>query len=207
MEYKLERYYSPREGKLYEAELPDGEDGVFGVDLKAFIVYLYYACRVTENKIKKILEETGILISGGEISTILTQEKKEELKKENEEIVMAGVNCSNYIPIDDTGIRHKGINHHAQVICNELFSAIFITCKKNRSTVRGIFGLEDGEKIDKILISDDAGQFDEIAVYHALCWIHEIRLYTKLNPHRGYHRDLLQEFLERLWGFYDKLNK
>ena len=120
---------------------------------------------------------------------------------------MAGVNCSNYIPIDDTGIRHKGINHHAQVICNELFSAIFITCKKNRSTVRGIFGLEDGEKIDKILISDDAGQFDEIAVYHALCWIHEIRLYTKLNPHRGYHRDLLQEFLERLWGFYDKLNK
>jgi hypothetical protein len=32
-------------------------------------------------------------------------------------------------------------------------------------------------------------------------------LYTKLNPHRGYHRDLLQEFLERLWGFYDRLNK
>ena len=71
MEYKLERYYSPSKGKLYEAELPDGEDGVFGVDLKAFIVYLYYACRVTENKIKKILEETGILISAGEISIIL----------------------------------------------------------------------------------------------------------------------------------------
>ena len=34
------------------------------------VVYLYYAyaCRVTENKIKKILEEAGIIISAGEIS-------------------------------------------------------------------------------------------------------------------------------------------
>jgi len=31
------------------------------------VVYLYYAyaCRVTENKIKKILEEAGIIISAG----------------------------------------------------------------------------------------------------------------------------------------------
>ena len=32
--------------------------------------------RVTENKIKKILEEVGIIISAGEISNILTQEKR-----------------------------------------------------------------------------------------------------------------------------------
>lgn len=163
VEYKLERYYSPSEGKLYEAELPEGVDGAFEAELKAFIVYLYYACRVTENKIKKILDESGILISEGEISHIMTQEKKEELKKEKEEIAMAGLESSNYIHTDDTGIRHRGINHHAHVICNVLFTIFFITRKKNRNTIRGILGLEDGAKLDKIMISDDAGQFDDIA--------------------------------------------
>ncbi len=41
--------------------------------------YLYFDCRVTENKIKTILEESGIIISEGQISNILTKEKKEEL--------------------------------------------------------------------------------------------------------------------------------
>jgi hypothetical protein len=55
--------------------------------------------------------------------------------------------------------------------------------------------------MDKIMISDDAGQFDDIAVYHALCWIHEILLYKKLNPHMDYHRDLLRKLLARVWAF------
>ncbi len=34
------------------------------------------------------------------------------------------------------------------------------------------------------MISDDARQYRDIAFYHALCWIHEIRPYKKLykNP-------------------------
>jgi hypothetical protein len=34
VEYKLERFYSPGEGKLYEAELPDGVNGDFDAELK-----------------------------------------------------------------------------------------------------------------------------------------------------------------------------
>jgi hypothetical protein len=74
------------------------------------------------------------------------------------------------------------------VICNELFSAFFITPKKDRATVKSILGLEKDEKMHKIMISDDARQYLGIAVYHALCWIHEIRLYKKLNPLIDYHR-------------------
>src|SRR3989304_2386817 len=59
-----------------------------------------------ENKIKKILEEWRVIISEGEISNILTQEKKEELTIEKEEILKAGMINSNYIHIDDTGTRH-----------------------------------------------------------------------------------------------------
>ena len=64
VEYILERFYSSSENKVYEAELPDDvQDSEFGSDLKSFIVYLYYAGRVTETKIQKILEESGIIIS------------------------------------------------------------------------------------------------------------------------------------------------
>lgn len=67
------------------------------------------------------------------------------------------------------------------MICNEKFSAFFITPKKDRETIKHILGLKKDEKTDKIVISDDARQYQEIAVYHALCWIHEIRLYNTRN--------------------------
>nr|QNO45169.1 hypothetical protein GMDKAGHH_00022 [Methanosarcinales archaeon ANME-2c ERB4]QNO46029.1 hypothetical protein OOGCPJEC_00014 [Methanosarcinales archaeon ANME-2c ERB4]QNO50310.1 hypothetical protein AJIHBFLC_00002 [Methanosarcinales archaeon ANME-2c ERB4] len=80
VEYILERYYSPSENKVYESELPENvQDSEFESDLKAFIVSLYYSGRVTEKKIQKILEDAGIIISTGEISNILTKDKKDEL--------------------------------------------------------------------------------------------------------------------------------
>jgi hypothetical protein len=79
-----------------------------------------------------------------------------------------------------------------------LFSTFFITLKKDSDTIRSILGLDEGEKIDKIMITDDARQYLNIALYHALCWIHEIRLYKKLNPLIDYPRILLQEFLTRV---------
>ena len=67
--------------------------------------------------------------------------------------------------------------------------------------------MEKDEKTDKIMISDDARQYLGIAIYHALCWIHEIRLYKKLNPLIDYHRIQLLEFLTRVWAFYDLLDR
>jgi hypothetical protein len=207
VEYRLERYYSASEKKTYEAELPHDIKGEFGTDLKAFIVYLYFGCRVTENKIKTILEESGIIISEGEISNILTKEKKEEMTKEKEDIFIAGMANSSYIHMDDTGMKHKGINHHLHVICNFLFSVFFIELKKDSKTIKKILGLLDDETLEKILLSDDARQYSGVAFWHALCWIHEIRLYKKLNPVINYHRFLLEKFISNLWDYYDKLNK
>jgi len=207
IEYQLERYYSANEKKTYEAELPHDIKGEFGTELKAFIVYLYFGCRVTENKIKTILEESGIIISEGEISNILTKEKKEEMTKEKEDIFIAGMANSNYIHMDDTGMKHKGINHHLHVICNFLFSVFFIELKKDSETIKKILGLMDNAKLDKLLLTDDARQYLGIAIWHALCWIHEIRLYKKLNPVIDFHRFLLEKFISDLWDYYDKLNK
>jgi hypothetical protein len=207
VEYQLERYYSASEKKTYEAELPHDIKGEFGTELRAFIVYLYFGCRVTENKIKTILEESGIIISEGQISNILTKEKKEEMAKEKEDIFIAGMANSNYVHMDDTGLKHKGINHHLHVICNFLFSVFFIELKKDNKTIQKILGLIEDAKLDKLLLTDDARQYIGIAVWHALCWIHEIRLFKKLNPVIDFHRFLLEKFISDLWDYYDKLNK
>ena len=83
----------------------------------------------------------------------------------------------------------------------ELFTTFFILRNKNRDTIRGILGLGDGEQTDKIMFSDDAGQFLEISSLHALCWIHEIRHYKKLNPFLKQHQIVLDRFLKKVWNF------
>lgn len=207
VEYQLERYYSPGEQQVYEAELPQGVDGEFGAELKAFIMSLYFACRVPEEKIRMMLTEVGIIISEGQISNILTKVDKEKFTQEKEDIFEAGMSVTDCFHIDDTGARHKGVNHHVQVICTLLFSVFFITRKKDRNTILEMLGLKDGEKIRKIMMSDDAKQFMFIAVYHALCWLHEIRHYRKLNPVLEYHRAQLHKFLTEIWEFYELLKE
>jgi hypothetical protein len=63
VEYQLEQYYSPSRKKIYEAELPeDVKHSTYGSSLKALIISLHYAGRVTQNKIQRILED---IVTGG----------------------------------------------------------------------------------------------------------------------------------------------
>jgi hypothetical protein len=207
-EFWLERYYSPFLKKTYEAKLPGSlQNTEFGSQLKAFIAYLYYAGRVTENKIHRILEEIGIIISEGEISNILTKEKSNAYAIEKQAIFETGVNNADYLNIDETGARHKGNNHYLHVVCNKLFSAFFIRKAKGSDTIKRFFGLNDDEMIDLPLISDDAGQYIDVSSHHALCWIHEIRHYKKMNPFLNHHKSILNMFLNDLWTFYDLLTQ
>jgi transposase-like protein len=208
VEYWLERYYSPSLKKTYEAELPKSlKNTDFGSDLKAFIIYLYYAGRVTENKIHKILEERGVIISEGEISNILTKEKSDVYAVEKQAIFENGMKQAGYLHIDETGARHKGNNHYLHVICNGLFSAFFIRQDKGRNTIRGILGLNDVEQSDKPIITDDARQYLDISSHHALCWIHEIRHYKKMSPFLNHHKSVLCVFMNELWNFYKLLTQ
>jgi hypothetical protein len=55
------------------------------------------------------------------------------------------------------------------------------------------------------LICDDAPQFNLIARFKALCWIHEGRHYKKLNPVFAAHRVHLDNFIEQFWDYYEEL--
>jgi len=207
VKFKMERYYSPSEKKVYEAKLPKEVYGEFGPQLKAFIHTLYFACRVTENKIQTLLSERGIIISKGQISNILIKDKQEKFSKEKNDILTAGMECSNYFHIDDTGARHNGMNYYTHAICNQFFSAFFIRPRKNKETIKAILGLKNGEKINKIMLSDDARQFKLLALYHALCWLHEVRHFKKLNPFLEWHRKKLIWVLSEIWEFYESLKE
>jgi len=208
VEYLLEQYYSPSMKKTYEAELPEEvRHSAYGSSLKAFIISLHYAGRVTQNKIQKILEDIGIVISEGTIANILTEERQDEFTAEKAAIFNTGIEKAAYLQIDDTGARHMGKNHNLHVVCNDKFSSFFILNSRNKPAVRSIFGLDDDEQIDKPLISDAAQQFVTISPNQGLCWIHEIRHYKKLTPVLDLHKIVLSKFINQLWQFYDLLDR
>lgn len=64
---------------------------------------------------------------------------------------------------------------------------------------------QHSEHFIKYLMSDDAPQFNRLALHPALCWIHEGRHYKKLNPLSGLNRKILNTFLEQFWDYYDAL--
>ena len=142
IEYQLERFYSPSEGKTYEAPLPNYIDGEFGAGLKSWVLFWYFHSRMSENKIHQMLTDIGIKISAGEISNILIKDQ-DAFHKERADIVKAGIASSSYQHIDHTGARVQGTNQHFTVLCNDYFSAFFITPKKDRLSVIDILNQEE----------------------------------------------------------------
>ncbi len=59
--------------------------------------------------------------------------------------------------------------------------------------------------LPKILVADEAPQFTLLAQYAAACWVHDGRHYKKLTPYFTKHQKLIDEFLEKYWGYYRKL--
>jgi hypothetical protein len=64
---------------------------------------------------------------------------------------------------------------------------------------------EEDLPIVRLLLCDDAPQFNWIAEELALCWVHEGRHYKKLMPVLVPHLKLLEDFRKQFWEFYDEL--
>jgi cell division protein FtsB len=57
----------------------------------------------------------------------------------------------------------------------------------------------------RLLVCDDAPQFEGVTEARALCWVHEGRHYRKLLPYLPGHRQALDDFLGRFWDYYREL--
>jgi hypothetical protein len=94
---------------------------------------------------------------------------------------------------------------------DEVLNALFPNPKKhgtNRRIVLEAAALayyQQSKHFIRYLITDDAPQFNQLALHHALCWIHEGRHYKKLNPFAEINRKILNAFLEQFWDYYQAL--
>lgn len=55
------------------------------------------------------------------------------------------------------------------------------------------------------LMTDAAGQFKNVALIQSLCWVHEIRHYTDLNPKVPAFKMMLEDFTDKVQAFYVRL--
>lgn len=278
IEFKKETYYSPSLKKTFMASLPLGYNGEFGPGLHQLIISLHNDSNVTESGIANFLANHDILIGAGTISRFLTQPSEmEEFHQEKKDIVIAGLQSTDYQQMDDTGARVKGQNYYDHILCNEFYTAYFTKLNKDRLTIIDIltqgtmnFTFSEhafllmremklpGKWMDtiktnyagrtvnrkeldalldelfpdlnkqqtnrqilsestaiaayqslphaaKFLLTDDAPQYNKIALYHPLCWVHDGRHYKKLTPIVKSHQTTLNEFVTMYWDYYNQL--
>lgn len=79
---------------------------------------------------------------------------------------------------------------------------------KNRRIILEASAIVAYQQLDsavKILLTDDAPQFKQIAELLALCWVHDGRHYKKLSPVVPLHQKKLDDYLTLYWDYYHKL--
>jgi hypothetical protein len=148
--YERERWQLT-DGTHVTANLPKGIDGHYGPELKAFVLHQHYSCRVTEPLLLQSLRLIGVLISAGQLNKLLT-EGKEDFHQEKQEILMAGIEATGQIQVDDIGARHAGKNAYTTVIGNSLFA--FFSTNPSKSRVNFLQVLHSSEP--KYLLNEDA---------------------------------------------------
>jgi Transposase IS66 family len=130
--YRRERWQSP-DGQNLVAQLPEDvrPDSHFGPTLISFIIHQYHYQHVTQPLLLEQLDQLGIDISAGQLNRILT-ERKDAFHDEKTEVLLAGLEVSSYVQVDDTGARHQGHNGFCTHIGNDLFAYFESTDSKSR---------------------------------------------------------------------------
>jgi len=132
--FELAVWYSPSERRSYRARRPAGYDRTFGPHLRTLVVTLAYGGGMSERKILELIEGTGIVISAGTVSNLLT-EGRTAFETEALAVLKAGLASSPYQHIDDTSTRVDGEGQYCQIVCNPLYTAYQTTPKKDRRTI------------------------------------------------------------------------
>jgi hypothetical protein len=135
--FEQEVWYSPSERRSYRARRPAGYEGTFGPHLRALVLTLAYAGGMSEHKILELVQSTGIVISAGTLSNVLT-ESRAAFGDEARDVLRAGLASTPYQHLDDTGTRVNGDGHYCHVLCNPLYTAYRTTPTKDRRTIIGV---------------------------------------------------------------------
>jgi len=140
--FRKEKFYSAAERRTYLAELPAGYHGEFGPGIHALVLVFYFACRMTEPKIRAWLQQVGVQISAGEISNLVIKGHA-PFHQEKDAVFEAGLRSSPWQQTDDTATRINGQSHHCHIVDNPLHTTYLTLPGKDRLSV--IDALRNGQ--------------------------------------------------------------
>lgn len=132
--FEQEVWYSPSERRSYRARRPAGYEGTVGPQLRALVLTLAYAGGMSETKLLELVQSTGIVISAGTLSTLLT-ESRTAFADEARAVLQAGLASTPYQHLDDTSTRVDGDGWYCHILCNALYTAYQTTPGKDRRTI------------------------------------------------------------------------
>lgn len=146
IEFKRQMYYSASENQTYISPLPPGCEGEYGPNLKSWAKVLYSSVQVSLENITWFLNTVGSIISKTTVSRIITDDNNnDELHKEKEDIVKAGLKSTPYQNLDDTSGREKGQNCYVNALTNDYYAAFFTLPSKDRLSIIEMLSI-DGMK-------------------------------------------------------------
>lgn len=151
--FRKEKYYSPSQKRTYLADLPAGYKGQFGPNVRAWVLSLYYADGMSEPKILGLLQTVGLVISAGQLSTLLIKDQ-DQFHAESADVLQAGLSSSTFQHLDSTGTTVNGKNEQCHILCNPLYTAYRTLPAKDRMTLLRV--LQGG--------ADPIFQMNELAV-------------------------------------------
>lgn len=129
--YRLEVWQTP-DGEGLCGELPPQlRHSRFGPGLRRFVLYQHHQCHVTQPLLHEQLREFGVDISTGQINALLSG-RNETFFEEKDQILVAGLQASDFITVDDSGARHQGRNGYVTQIGNPHFAWFASTHSKSR---------------------------------------------------------------------------
>lgn len=194
-------------GKMYKGEMPKNIERLsFDPELRTFISYMKFKCRVTQPLIHAMLSDIGIHISTGQISNILLANSK-KLVPAYTQLRVWGIKRSSYLQTDATGHKFKlpssgkVVDHHIHFLGNSSLSLFKITPRYNTHVIDQLLTTRGRSKP---LVSDDGGPNGArlFLSQKQVCWVHEIRHYLKLAPTLDMNKVKLQEAIAKLYNFY-----
>jgi len=196
-------------GKVHNVQIPGEIKGYeFDSELRSWVSFFKYECRMTYPLIYDFLTGIGIKISTGQIANII-MENSDKLIPAWTHLKIWAIKTAKYLHSDATGVKRKLhgsgkiINQHVHFVGHKFLSVFKITKRYNSAEIERILGKRG---VRRPYISDDAspnGERLEIKDKQ-LCWWHEIGLYLKLEPIIRMNKKVLEEVLEELWRFYEK---
>lgn len=128
--YRREIWRRP-DGTLSIGELPADVTGHYGSQFISYLLYMNNHGGMTQPRLYQHMTEAGFLISTGQLSKLLTDDH-DPFHDEADELLVAGIEVSDYLQTDDTGARHDGKNGYCTVITNEFFTWFRSTQSKSR---------------------------------------------------------------------------